>query len=147
MLTAIIALAIFGLIVAGWSSTRAAAEVAIHYGQRACAESGVQWLDHSVALERISLKRAPDGWLRPLRRYRFDYSTDGHDRHRAQLELLGDELQWLHMPPPPGTRLGVQEPAAAEGASWQVQLTLASSAPTATNPPASASSAAPEKEQ
>ena len=82
MLSAIIALAIFGSIALGWMSARAASELASHYGRRACEESRVQWLDHTVMLERISLRRAADGWIRPLRRYRFDFSTNGHDRHR-----------------------------------------------------------------
>lgn len=101
MLSAIIALAIFGIVALSWMSARAASELASLYGRRACEESRVQWLDHTVMLERISLRRAADGWIRPLRRYRFDFSTTGHDRHRGHLELHGRELRWIHMPPPP----------------------------------------------
>ena len=101
MLSAIIALAVFGTLALTWMNARAASETAAHYGRRACEESRVQWLDHTVMLERLNFRRAPDGWIRPLRRYRFDFSVDGHDRHRGHLELLGTELQWIHMPPPP----------------------------------------------
>ena len=123
MLSAIIALAIFGAVALAWSSARGAAEVAAHYGRRACAESGVQWLDHTVSLERLSLKRAPDGWLRPLRRYRFEFSASGHDRQRGSLELLGSELQWLRMPPLPQPE-PMGAPEGGPGAGWQVSLRL-----------------------
>lgn len=120
MLTAILVLAIFGVTVLLWSNIRGAAEVATHYGRRACQDSGVQWLDHTVMLERLSFKRAPDGWVRALRRYRFDFSTDGHDRHRGHMELLGSDLQWLRMPPPPPS--APEPPSVPE---WQLRMQLA----------------------
>ena len=126
MLSAIFALALFGAIALGWASARRAAEIAAHYGQNACAESGVQWLDHTVVLERMGLKRAPDGWILPLRRYRFEFSTQGHDRQRGHLELLGAELQWLRMPPPPTQPLESPPPP---GPQWQVSLRLGGSTP------------------
>lgn len=118
MLSAIVALAIFGFIALAWMNTRDAAEVASHYGRRACQEGGVQWLDHTVMLERLTFKRAPDGWIRPLRRYRFEFSTDGIDRHRGQLELLSNELQWVNMPPPPAS----QSSSVIEVHSQQINL-------------------------
>lgn len=126
MLSAIAALAVFGIIAAAWTSARGAAEIAAHYGQRACAESGVQWLDHTVVLEAISLRRAQDGWIRPLRRYRFEFSTRGHDRHRGQLELLGRDLQWLRMPPLPQAA-SQEDVAQVSGSDWQLRLTLGGS--------------------
>lgn len=121
MLTAIIVLALFGATVLIWSNVRAAAELATHYGRRACKESKVQWLDHTVMLERLSLRRAPDGWIRILRRFRFDFSVDGHTRQRGHLELLGSQLQWLHMPPPPPQPAAVEEPS---GKDWEIQIRL-----------------------
>ena len=83
-----------------WSSARAAAEIAHFHGRRACEEARVQWLDQTVMLESLTLRRAPDGWLRIARRYRFDYSIDGHDRKPGRLALLGRELQWISLPQP-----------------------------------------------
>jgi hypothetical protein len=100
MLSAVIALAFFGSIALAWSSARAAAEIARWHGQRACAQAGVQWLDQTVMLEAMSLKRASDGWVRVARRYRFDYSTDGIDRKPGRIALLGRELQWISLPQP-----------------------------------------------
>jgi hypothetical protein len=102
MLSATIALAVFGLLALLWSSARAAAELAAFHGRRACGEAGVQWLDHTAILERISLRRDGEGRLRWLRRYRFEYSQRGEDRQRGTLALLGRELQWIRMPPSMG---------------------------------------------
>lgn len=63
-----------GLLALLWSSARAAAELAAFHGRRACGEAGVQSLDHTAILERISLRHDGEGRLRWLRRYRFEYS-------------------------------------------------------------------------
>ncbi len=131
MLTANIVLVLLGLTVLIWSNVRGAAEVATHHGRQACEESGVQWLDHTVMLERLSFKRASDGWFRPLRRYRFDFSADGHDRHRGHLELLGHELQWLRMPPQ--AKPSQNEPLVPT--QWEVRMSLSPPRPPDTNGP------------
>ena len=89
MLSATIALAVFGLLALLWSSAREAAELAALHGRRACGEAGVQWLDHTAILERISLRRDSEGRLRWLRRYRFEYSQRGEDRQRGTLAANG----------------------------------------------------------
>jgi hypothetical protein len=101
MLTPLIALVVFGLIALFWSESRAAAELAHRLGRDACAQAGVQWLDQSVALTRIALRRAGDGRLRVFRQYRFEYSRQGDDRGHGSLALLGRELQWIRTPLPP----------------------------------------------
>lgn len=101
MLSAVIALSVFGVIALAWSSARGAGELAAHYGRRACAEAGVQWLDHTAVLEKIALQRDGEGRLRMWRRYRFEFSQRGEDRQHGTLALLGRELQWIRMPPVP----------------------------------------------
>ena len=98
MLTPLISLIAFGLLALLWSETRAASELAHRHGREACAAAGVQWLDQSVALTKIGLRRAADGRLRVLRHYRFDYSWHGDDRQHGSLALLGRELQWISAP-------------------------------------------------
>lgn len=110
MLSAVIWLAVLGVVLLVWSSARGAGELAAYHGRRACAEAGVQWLDHTATLERVSLQRDAEGRLRWLRRYRFEFSQAGPDRQRGTLALLGRELQWIRMPPPPETaRIDVQD--------------------------------------
>ena len=75
-----------------FSAARAAAERATEIGRDACHAAGVQWLDQSVHATGMRLRRRDDGWLGLERRFVFDYSEDGHDRHRGQLVLLGNRL-------------------------------------------------------
>ncbi|MCC7096516.1 MAG: DUF3301 domain-containing protein [Thermomonas sp.] len=75
-----------------FTAARAAAERAAEIGRDACAAAGVQWLDQSVHASGLRLRRKPDGWLGLERRFRFEYSEDGHDRHIGQLILLDGRL-------------------------------------------------------
>lgn len=75
-----------------WSAGRAAAERAEVVGRDACRAAGVQWLDQTVHVIGIRLRRGDDGWLGWERTFRFDYSRDGEDRHVGRLVLHGDRL-------------------------------------------------------
>ena len=93
MLAAVAALAF-------WFSGRAAAEAAARYGRDACARAGVQWLDQSVHLLAMRLRRGGDGWLGIERHYGFDFSLDGNDRHGGRIVLHGRRLRSLVGPMP-----------------------------------------------
>ena len=73
MLTPLIVLTVLGTLALAWSSARGAAELASAYGREACARAGVQWLDHSVMLVKIGLKRAPDGQDRVYSEVRYSF--------------------------------------------------------------------------
>lgn len=88
-----------------WFSGRAAAETATVIGQRACTRAGVQWLDHSVHLVSMRLRRGPDGWLGLERHFGFEYSTGGEDRHAGRIVLHGRRLLALAGPMPPENAL------------------------------------------
>jgi len=75
-----------------FTAARAAAERATEIGRDACTAAGVQWLDQSVHASGLRLRRTPSGWLGLERRFRFEYSEDGHDRHVGQLVLLDGRL-------------------------------------------------------
>lgn len=98
---ALLLLLCFGVGLYAWMRARDAAEVARRHGAQACAQAGVQLLDHTVALVKLGLRRDEDGRLRVLRQYRFDYSRDGSDRLSGGLALLGLKLQWITSPEPP----------------------------------------------
>jgi hypothetical protein len=102
VLTPLILLIVIGVSALAWSDARAASELATRLGRDACARAGVQWLDQSMALTRLGLRRASDGRMRLMRQYRFDYSLQGDDRHHGGLALLGRELLWISSPTPPG---------------------------------------------
>ena len=81
-----------------WFSGRAAAEAATAVGRTACARAGVQWLDQSVHLLAMRLRRGPDGWLGLERHYGFEYSTGGEDRHAGRIVMHGRRLRALAGP-------------------------------------------------
>ena len=71
-----------------WSSLRAreAGNAAI---RPACRAHGLLFLDDTVALDRIRLRRDDEGRARIERVYRFDYSDTGDNRRRGYVTLLG----------------------------------------------------------
>lgn len=100
MTSTLIVLIVSAIVIAFWSAGRAAAEIAIIHGRRACEAAGVQWLDQSVHLASMRPRRAPDGRMGWERVFQFDYSTGGDDRHTGRLTLHGDRLIALIGPMP-----------------------------------------------
>ena len=52
----------------------------------------MQLLDQTVALQRLRIRRGDDGRLHWLRRYRFELSTNGSDRHTDRWIVMQDRL-------------------------------------------------------
>jgi len=80
-----------------WMDALGARERAIRYGRELCREAGVQLLDQTVSLTRIRIARI-DGLATLVRRYGFDVSLDGSDRHRGHLDLEGHALGAWSLP-------------------------------------------------
>ncbi|HZQ60558.1 MAG TPA: DUF3301 domain-containing protein [Casimicrobiaceae bacterium] len=81
-----------------WHAALKAREQARAIGHELCARARVQLLDQSVALNRLRLARGRDGRLHWQRRYRFELSTDGVDRHHGTLEIVDGELAAHSLP-------------------------------------------------
>ncbi len=64
-------------------------EIALATARLACERAGVQFLDASVALRRLRLRRDSDQRTRFYREYAFEYSTQGDDRQPGWVWLLG----------------------------------------------------------
>lgn len=80
-----------------WMDVLDAREHAVRYGREICREAGVQLLDQSVSLTRLRITRV-DSVPTLIRRYGFEISLDGSDRHRGHLELRGRELGAWSLP-------------------------------------------------
>ncbi|OPZ10694.1 MAG: hypothetical protein BWZ07_02503 [Alphaproteobacteria bacterium ADurb.BinA280] len=78
-----------------WYNGRHASELAKQWGGHACTKANVQFLDQTVSLLSLRLRRDDDGRMRVYRQYRFEYSYAGADRHSAQLSMLGGRLLWI----------------------------------------------------
>jgi hypothetical protein len=74
-----------------WLDSLRAREIATGIGRAACERRQLQFLDHTVALRRLSLRRSAQG-LRFRRVYRFDFSEEGIGRRTGHLVMLGQEL-------------------------------------------------------
>jgi hypothetical protein len=75
-----------------WQASLRARERARQFAQALCAQARVQLLDQTVSLQRLRIRRGDDGRLHWLRRYRFELSTNGSDRHHGSLDLMQDRL-------------------------------------------------------
>ncbi|HRQ64876.1 MAG TPA: DUF3301 domain-containing protein [Xanthomonadaceae bacterium] len=100
MIGTLAGLVALGAVALLWFASRAAAERARAGCVRACSRAGVQLLDHSVALHRMRLRRHDSGHIGLVRRYAFEFSTDGADRHPGSIELHGERILWISLPLP-----------------------------------------------
>jgi len=100
--TLIVLMIIGALALAWWNAARSANEHAVQLGRLACERAGVIWVDQTVHASGLRLYRRDDGRLGLERRFRFEYSHAGDDRHFGELILRGRELVSLVGPPPPG---------------------------------------------
>ncbi|MCP5279570.1 MAG: DUF3301 domain-containing protein [Thiobacillus sp.] len=64
-------------------------ELALVAAQRACAQAGVQFLDASVSLRKMSLRRDENQRARFYREFAFEYSASGDDRQVGRVYMLG----------------------------------------------------------
>lgn len=87
-------LAIFGLLLVGWfwlDSLRSR-ELATEICRTVCQRRGFQFLDQTVALRHLRIRRTEAG-LRLRRIYGFDFSEEGIGRQSGYLVLVGMELE------------------------------------------------------
>ena len=94
-------LAIFALLLIGWfwlDSLRAR-EIATGICRTACRQRDLQFLDQTVALDRLQLQRTYTG-LHWRRSYRFDFSEEGIGRRNGYIVLVGLDLETIHLESP-----------------------------------------------
>ena len=75
-----------------WWDSLQKREIALASARQACEHAGVQFLDASVALRKIRLRRDSDQRARLHREYGFEYSTEGDDRQTGRVWLLGGRV-------------------------------------------------------
>ena len=87
-------LLLVGLAVYQFQSLRVR-ELALQAARRACQQQGVQLLDQTVSLQRVSLSRDQKGYWRVWRQYRFEYSIEGVEREYGNIIMLGHRVEAL----------------------------------------------------
>jgi hypothetical protein len=84
-----------GLIIWFWRESLRVRESATRIGRQACKSYGVQFLDQTVALQRLRLRWS--NGLHLLRTYQFDYSLEGEGRRTGYLVMQGNQHLSLHL--------------------------------------------------
>ncbi len=102
MLETLIMIAVLLGLVWFWADSTRAREVALQHCGRACRDANVQFLDQTVALASLGLGRDARGRLVPRRRYGFEFSTNGADRHRGVAAMTGRVVEFVRLEHPGG---------------------------------------------
>lgn len=85
-------LLIFGALGWFWWDSLQKRELAVRAARMVCERAGVQFLDESVALRRMALRRDGEQRARLYREFAFEYSLQGDDRQPGRVYLLGVRL-------------------------------------------------------
>ena len=75
-----------------WYDGLRSREAALAEAKTVCAGEGLQLLDETVALQRLSLRRDASGMLRVHRVFGFEYSTTGDSREAGSVVVLGGRV-------------------------------------------------------
>lgn len=86
-------LLLIALLVGYWYNAMRVTEMARHAGRQACAQVGVTFLDDSVIMNKLRLRRNAWGQIRLYREFCFEFTSDGSRRHRGRIVILGKQLQ------------------------------------------------------
>lgn len=89
----LLAMAAAGLVLWYWFSSLRARERAAAAAAETCRRQNLQFLDDTVALQRLALRRSPAGALAWQRTYRFEYSETGAARSEGFVLMLGGMVQ------------------------------------------------------
>lgn len=82
-----------------WFEAMRVKELARYAGRRRCDEAGVTFLDDTVVLTRLRLRRDAGGRMTLYREYRFEFASDGGVRYAGQICVLGRRVKHLEMAP------------------------------------------------
>ena len=88
---------IFGAIY--WTSAQRVKQIALAAVKKYCLKMDVQFLDQSIVLRAIWLKKDSRGNLHIWRSYVFDFSSTGEDRYTGRIVLLGRSIESVKLEP------------------------------------------------
>jgi len=85
-------LLLFIVVIWYWLDGARTKEVASQAGRHACQGASVDFLDDTVSLTRVRLKRDSSGRIFVNRHYQFEFSSDGRFRYKGDVEVLGKRI-------------------------------------------------------
>jgi hypothetical protein len=75
-----------------WWDSLQKRELAVRAARQTCERAGVQFLDASVALRKMALRRDTNQHAKLYREFAFEYSLQGDDRQPGRVYLLGTRI-------------------------------------------------------
>jgi len=91
-------LGIAALILGLWWTGSRAKELAVSHARNLCNREGVQLLDYTVALQKMSLGQSASGSKCLRREYRFEFTAEGSYRDQGTVALNGHALASVYLP-------------------------------------------------
>ena len=89
MLDELVILLLISLLMRYWYDAMRAREAARYASIQACKDSDVSFLDDTVSLKKLRLKKNKYGQLSVYREYQFDFSSDGYSRYQGSIIMYG----------------------------------------------------------
>ena len=93
----IIILLVFAIVY--WLDSIRAKENAIQYAKNSCKKVLLEFLDDTVSIKKVRLRRNSNGQLSIYREYQFEFSSTGAHRYNGGVRLLGQQLIDVEMEP------------------------------------------------
>lgn len=91
-------LLLIGVVYLAWRDSMRARERAVSFCRNLCSRHDVQFLDDTVSLARLGIRRDPGRGLKLHRVYEFEFSAEGQSRSLGSVVLTGDRVDAVHLP-------------------------------------------------
>ena len=82
-----------------WFDSIRAKENATKHAKNACKKVLLEFLDDTVLMKKVRLRRSAQGQMSIYREYEFEFSSTGEFRYKGQVRLLGQYLLDVEMEP------------------------------------------------
>ncbi|MDD5472242.1 MAG: DUF3301 domain-containing protein [Sideroxydans sp.] len=95
----LILLLVMGALIWFWLHSIRILEIAHEAGRLICKQTGVQFLDDTVASTKVQLARDDNGRRILRRTYRFEFTETGNTRREGEVVMLGARIESVTMEP------------------------------------------------
>ena len=80
-----------------WLDSIRSKEIATSHSRDACKKVSVEFLDETVSIKKVRLRRNSLGRLNFYREYQFEFTSTGAHRYKGMVKLLGKYLLDMEM--------------------------------------------------
>ena len=83
--------------IAYWLDAIRSKELAREAGRNACKKYELIFLDDSVVIKKVRLRRNTAGSMKLYREYQFEFSSDGAYRYKGDISMIGKYVKNINM--------------------------------------------------